>query len=176
MIYNTKYPSKYDFFYSKNKRCKDQINPLDWNHIVSNTILTYNGESQTASRFFDLSVKTRTSNLERLGSVIVRQNRAKVYWDESKWDEKEKSNVEGTEENHVENDDEGMPYTFRRLLNRENEPLTGCAVTVKEIKKLQHAKDSEAIFVSGMDDNEWWTMVMSRSVKEVTQVMKLMHF
>lgn len=141
--------------------------------MVSNTLLTHNAESQTTSRFFDLSVKTRTSNLERLGSVIVRQNRAKVYWGEGKWDEKEKSNVEGTEENHVENDDEGMPYTFRRFLNRENEPLTGCAV--KEIKKL-HEKDSEAVFVSGMDDKEWWAMVMSRSIKEVTQVMKLMHF
>lgn len=108
----------------------------------------------------------RTSNLERLGSVIVRQNRAKVYWGEGKWDEKEKSNVEGIEENH-ENDDEGIPYTFKRFLNRENEPLTGCAMAIKEIKKL-HEKDSEAVFVSGMDDNEWWTMVMFRSTRVVT--------
>ncbi|GAB1865417.1 hypothetical protein CAJAP_06496 [Camponotus japonicus] len=145
----------------KNKKCKNQINPLDWNDVVSNTLLKYNTELQTASRFLDLSVKTRTSNLEHLGSVIVRQNRAKVYWGEYKWDEKEKSNVEGIEENH-ENDDEGIPYTFRRFLSRENEPLTGCAMAIKEIKKL-HEEDSEAVFVSGMDDNEWWTMVYTIS-------------
>lgn len=134
--------------------------------MISNTLLKHNTELQTASRFFDLSVKTRTSNLERLGSVIVRQNRTKVYWGEGKLDKKEKSNVEGTEENH-ENDDGDIPHTFKRFLNRENEPLTGCAMTVKEIKKL-HEEDSEEIFVSGMDDNEWWTMVMSRSTRVVT--------
>lgn len=145
----------------KNKKCKSQIKPLDWNDVVSNTLLKYNTELQTASRFLDLSVKTRTSNLERLDSVIVRQNKAKVYWGENKWDEKEKSNVEEIEENH-ENDDEAIPYTFRRFLNQENESLTGCAMVIKEIKKL-HEEDSEAILVSGMDDNEWWTMVYTIS-------------
>lgn len=145
--------------------------------MVSNMLLTHNVESQTASRFLDLSVKTRTSNLEHLGSVIVRQNRAKVYWGEGKWDKKKEGNVEGTEESHVasESDDEDMPYTFRRLLNRENELLTGCATTVKEIKKLDE-EDSEVVLVSGMDDNEWWTMVMPRSIRAITKIMKLMPF
>ncbi|KAL6430305.1 hypothetical protein ACFW04_007785 [Cataglyphis niger] len=150
---------------SKNKRCKDEINPLDWNHMISNMLLTDNTESQKASRSLDLSVKTSASNLERLGSVIVRQNRAKIYWDGGKWDEKKRSSVEGTEKSHAtsENDDEDMPYTFRRFLNRENEPLIGCATTVKEIKKLRKSEDSETILVSGMDDNEWWTMVYTVS-------------
>ncbi|KAL6430304.1 hypothetical protein ACFW04_007785 [Cataglyphis niger] len=149
----------------KNKRCKDEINPLDWNHMISNMLLTDNTESQKASRSLDLSVKTSASNLERLGSVIVRQNRAKIYWDGGKWDEKKRSSVEGTEKSHAtsENDDEDMPYTFRRFLNRENEPLIGCATTVKEIKKLRKSEDSETILVSGMDDNEWWTMVYTVS-------------
>lgn len=135
--------------------------------MISNMLLTDNTKSQKASRSLDLCVKTSTSNLERLGSVIVRQNRAKIYWGEGKWDEKEKSNVEGTESHATsENDDEDMPYTFRRFLNRENEPLTGCATTVKEIKKLRDSEDSETILVSGMDDNEWWTMVIPRSTRE----------
>ncbi|XP_029678750.1 uncharacterized protein LOC115244885 [Formica exsecta] len=153
-----------DSSYSKNRKCKNQINPLDWNHMVSNMLLTHNTESQKASRSLDLSVKTSTSNLKRLGSVIIRQNRAKVYWGDGKWDEKEKSYVEENEKSHAtsESDDEDMPYTFRGFLNRENEPLTECATTVKEIKKL-HEKDSETILVSGMDDNEWWTMVYTVS-------------
>ncbi|XP_072745059.1 uncharacterized protein [Anoplolepis gracilipes] len=135
----------------ENKKCKNQISPLDWNHVISNILLTHNAESQIASKFFDLSVKTRTSNIEHLGSVIVRQNRAKVYWGEGKWNEKEKSNVEGTEESHATSDnDDDIPYTFREFLNRENEPLTGCAMTVKEIKKL-HEKDSKTMYtVSGV--------------------------
>ncbi|XP_070150581.1 uncharacterized protein [Polyergus mexicanus] len=148
----------------KNRKCKNEINPLDWNHMVSNMLLTHNTESQKASRSLDLSVKTSTSNLKRLGSVIIRQNRAKVYWGEGKWDEKEKSYVEENEKSHAtsESDDEDMPYTFRGFPNRENEPLTGCATTVKEIKKL-HEEDSETILVSGMDDNEWWTTVYTVS-------------
>lgn len=125
-------------------------------------LLTHNIESQTASRFLDLSVKTKTSNLERLGSVIVRQNRTKVYWGEGKWDEKEEDNVEGTEESPVASESDDMPYTFRRLLNQENELLTGCATTFKEIKKLDK-EDSDAVLVSGMND-EWWTMVIPRFI------------
>lgn len=145
--------------------------------MISNMLLAHNAESETASRFLDLSVKMRTSNLERLGSVIVRQNRAKVYWGKDKWDEEEKSNVEGTEESHAPSESEGVPYTFRGFLNRENEPLTGCAMTVKELKKL-HEGDNEEILVSGMDDDEWWTVVMFRStsLREVTKMMKLMPF
>ncbi|XP_029169309.1 uncharacterized protein LOC114939221 isoform X2 [Nylanderia fulva] len=145
----------------KNKKCKNQINPLDWNHVVSNMSLTHNIESQTASRFLDLSVKTRTSNLERLGSVIVRQNRTKVYWSEGKWDEKE-DNVEETEESRIARESDDMPYTFKRLLNQENELLTGCATTVKEIKKLDEDA-SKAVLVSGMEDDEWWTMIYTIS-------------
>lgn len=129
---------------------------------MSNMITIHNEESRASPRFFDLSIKAKTGSLEHLGGVIVRKNRVKVYWGESKSHE-EKENDEGeTENSHEtrEGNDEGMPFVFRKLLSRKDEPRIGCATTVKEDKML-HEKDNEAaqILVSGMNDSEWWTMV-----------------
>lgn len=131
---------------------------------MSDVITTHNAESRTAPRYLDLSaVKPKTGRLEHLGGVIVRKNRAKVYWGENKpyeekeSDEEEAENSDGTREDN----DEGMPFAFRRLLSRKSEPRTvGCV----EIEML-HDEDGEAtqVLVSGMNDSEWWTMV-SRTV------------
>ncbi|XP_012229482.1 uncharacterized protein [Linepithema humile] len=142
-----------------NNKCKNQINPSDWNHVVTNMLITHNAELQAAPRFLDLSMKTKTGELKSLGSVIARKNKTKVYWGKSKL--YKESDTEETDESHGEGNDEDIPYTFRELLNRENVPRTGCAASVKEIRMLQ-AKDSDAaqIPVSGMNDDEWWTMVI----------------
>lgn len=129
--------------------------------MLSNVLMTHNAESQAASKFLDLSMKKETSNLERLGGMIVRQNKTKVYWDRSKMDEKEEDVTEKTEKNGAPKDKDNGSYMFRELFKGENEPRSGCATAVKEIKML-HEKDSETtqILVSGIDNNEWWTMVM----------------
>lgn len=108
-------------------------------------------------------MKTKAGNLKRLGSVIARKNKTKIYWDESKLDKENdmEEMEERKEKSRGEENDEDIPYAFRELLNRENVPQTGCATSVTEIRTLQ-ATDSDAaqILVSGMDDNEWWTMVI----------------
>ncbi|XP_024888342.1 uncharacterized protein LOC112465155 isoform X1 [Temnothorax curvispinosus] len=149
----------------KNKKCKNQINSLDWDHMVSNVLMTHNVKSEAAPKFLDLSMKKKTSNLERLGGIIVRQNRTQVYWGDSKADEKEKDVTEETEKNHRTPEDNGdVSRMFRELLKGENEPRSGCAIAVKEIEMLNEKnKEATQILVSGMDDNEWWTMVWTVS-------------
>ncbi|XP_011699901.1 PREDICTED: uncharacterized protein LOC105457124 isoform X2 [Wasmannia auropunctata] len=148
----------------KNKKCKNQINPLDWNHIVSNMLMTRNAESEAAPKFLNLSMKKKTNSLERLGGMIVRQNKTKVYWGNSKANEKEKNITEETKKNHgtLKNND-NMSYMFRELLKEENEPRSGCATAMKEIKMYEKDNKATQILVSGMDDNEWWTMVCTVS-------------
>ncbi|XP_014483090.1 PREDICTED: uncharacterized protein LOC106748755 [Dinoponera quadriceps] len=148
----------------KNKRCKSQINPLDWNHVVSSVLMARNAESQAAPRLLDLSVKTKTGELEYLGGVIVREDRATIYWGERSELSQEESKKE-TEMNNGTGEDnyEDLPPAFRALLNRENEPRSRCATIIKETRL--HGKDNQAVqvLVSGTDDNEWWTMVCTVS-------------
>ncbi|KAL6263313.1 hypothetical protein P5V15_006111 [Pogonomyrmex californicus] len=149
----------------KNKKCKDQIHPLDWNHVVSNVLMTYSTESKATPKFLDLSMKKKTSNLEHLGGIIVRQNKTKIYWDESELDEKEDVILEQIEKNQEESPThENLLYIFKELLKEENEPRLGCATTVEETKMLdEKSSETRQILVSGMDDNEWWTMVCTVS-------------
>lgn len=147
-------------YYSKNKKCKNQINPLDWDHMVSNVLMTYDAVLEATPKFLDLFMKKKTRNLEHLGSIIVYQNRTQIYWGESRMGKKEENVMEKIKKNHKAPED-NVTYIFRELLQREHESLSRCATAVKEIKMLNE-KDSEAtqILVSGMNDNEWWTMVM----------------
>lgn len=129
--------------------------------MISNVLMMHNAESEAASKFLDLYMKKKTSNLERLGGIIVRQNRTQIYWGESKTDEKEEDVTEETEKTYRASGNNNVPYVLKEHLKEENEPRSACATAVKEIKVL-NKQDNEAtqILVSGMDDNEWWTMVM----------------
>lgn len=132
--------------------------------MISNVLMAHNVESEAAPKFLDLSMKEKTNNLERLGSIIVRQNRTQIYWGESKADEKEEDVTEEIERiaHRALRGNDNVSYMFKELLEEENESPAGCATVVKEMKMLNE-NDSEAtqILVSGMDDNEWWIMVMS---------------
>ncbi|KYQ56920.1 hypothetical protein ALC60_04124 [Trachymyrmex zeteki] len=144
----------------KNKKCNNQINPLDWNHMVSNMLMTHNKESEAAPKFLNLFMKKKTGNLERLGDIIIHQNKTKVYWDKSKMDEKEKNVTEKTEKNHgAPRSNNNISYMFRELLKKEDERQSGCATAVKEIKVQETDNEATQVLVSGMSDNEWWTMV-----------------
>lgn len=162
MIYCTRLNHRLHY-YSKNKKCKNQINPLDWDHMVSNVLTTHNAELEATPKFLDLFIKKKTNNLERLGGIIFRQNKTQIYWSESKTNVKVEDITEKTEQDHkTPEESHNVSYMFRELLEEENEPRSRCATAIKEIT-MMNEKDSEAtqILVSGMNDNEWWTMVIS---------------
>jgi len=122
--------------------------------MVSNMLMTHKAESEAAPKFLDLSMKKKTSNLERLVSMIVRQNKTKVYWDESKADDEEEDVME---KNHKVSKSNDVSYMFRELLKEENELRSECA-TVKEIKN-EKGNEATRVLISGMDDDEWLTTV-----------------
>lgn len=122
---------------------------MDWNHVVSNMLMTRNTE--VTPRYLRVSMKTKTSDLERLGNIIVRENKATLYWSD-KWEGDTKENEESRET--PESNGKIMPNTLKRLISRDDEPRTGCA---KE--KMLRETNSDEVLVSGMDDNEWWTTV-----------------
>lgn len=87
--------------------------------MVSNILLTHNAESEATPKFLNLSMKSKTSNLECLGGMIIRQNKTKVYWRESKADEKEKNVTEEIEKNHgAPKSNDNMSYMFRETSER----------------------------------------------------------
>ncbi|XP_028049125.1 uncharacterized protein LOC105830947 isoform X2 [Monomorium pharaonis] len=145
----------------KNKKCKTQINSLDWNHVLSDMLRTQNAESEAASKFLNLFMKKKTSNLEHLGSIIVRQNKTKIYWGEKKTDETEDV-IEEIEKN-PEASKSNVPYMFREFLKNENNLQSKCVTDVNVIKMLEKDNKTTQILVSEMDDNEWWNMVFTVS-------------
>ncbi|XP_012059119.1 PREDICTED: uncharacterized protein LOC105622310 [Atta cephalotes] len=148
----------------KNKKCNNQINALEWNHMVSNMLMTHNKESEVAPKFLNLFMKKKTSDLECLGDIVVHRNKTKVYWDKSKMNEKEKNVTEKTEKNYgAPRSNNNMSYIFRELLKEENEPQSRCATAVKEIKIKEKDNEATQVLISGMNDNEWWIMVCTVS-------------
>lgn len=128
--------------------------------MVSSVLMAHNAESQAAPRFLDLSMRTKTGDLKRLGGLIVHKGKAKVYWGERTNElSLEEDEIGANDDTTTANSYEDMPLAFRGLLNRKNESRSGC-VTAKEIT-MPDEKDKRAtqIHVLGMDDNEWWTMV-----------------
>ncbi|KAK2579358.1 hypothetical protein KPH14_008307 [Odynerus spinipes] len=131
----------------KKKKCKSSMNAVDWNNVLANVLAAHNTQSQETSQSLDLSIKSKTSKLENLGSVTVKKNAAKIHWAEEDEDD---------EQDDAENDD--VPEAFEKLISEEKGKRTGCAT--KEMKMLhEDEQDTTHVLVSEMDDNEWWTMV-----------------
>lgn len=140
----------------KKKKCKNQVNPTDWNNVLSNIVTVHNAENQAATRTLDLAVKSKKGSLENLGHVTVTKSHVKIYW------RKQQPSSEDNDDDDDEDDDEDfVPDNFRRILSKEKEIRTGCATTSKEIKMMHEEDDEEAarVLLSEMDDSEWWTMV-----------------
>lgn len=124
---------------------------------------------QTARKFLDLSIKTKTGKpLERLGGMIVLANRAKVYWSDNKSpvEEGEADGEENAEDRHgvaaMGLNDEDTPPALGELLaqgNRGNEPRTKCATVTEETRMLLNDKNDKTTRILVSDDAEWWTMV-----------------
>ncbi|EZA55212.1 hypothetical protein X777_05216 [Ooceraea biroi] len=137
---------------------------MDWNNVISKTLMRHNEELKNASKNFNLSMKIQTNVMQHIGDVIVRENKVKVYWDENKLDIKEKKQQDDTEEienNHVmlEDNNKNLPYALRELMNRDSELQTRCAASVKEIRMIYEDNKTAEILLPRMDNSEWWTMV-----------------
>ncbi|KAF7382946.1 hypothetical protein HZH66_013348 [Vespula vulgaris] len=134
----------------KKKKCKNPMNSVDWNNILSNVLISHNIESQDAPQSLDLLIKMKGSKLENLGSVIVKKNSVKIQWEEEDDDDDDNDDDNG------KNDD--IPDAFEKIVSEEKGTRSGCAT--KEMKMLyENGHDTTHILVSEMDDSEWWTMV-----------------
>lgn len=143
----------------KKKKCKNQVNPVDWNNVLSNVLASHVASAERSPMSLTLSIKGKTGPLQTLGNVVIRKNKASLYWQgQSLADEDDDG--DGKSEESDEEDDVELPTALKKILSNEKEVRTGCATTTKEIKML-HEEDEEAaqILVSEMDDTEWWTMV-----------------
>lgn len=139
----------------KKKKCKNPMNSVDWNNILSNVIISHNAESQEAPQSLDLLIKKKGSKLDNLGNVIVKKNEVKVQWEEDNDDDDKNDD---NNNNDDDEDDDGIPDVFEKIISEEKGTPVGCAT--KEMKMLhEHEHDSTHVLVTEMDDNEWWTMV-----------------
>ncbi|KAG7189637.1 hypothetical protein KM043_017317 [Ampulex compressa] len=146
----------------KKKKCRNSINPIDWNNVVANILASHNAETHDATFSLRLSMKAKSAELKTVGNVIIRSSKAKLYW-EGQNPEEDDDEEDGLHEQHGvddHDDEDDMPDFFKRLLFTGKDVKSGCATTIKEIKML-HEDDDEAarVLVSEMDDTEWWTMV-----------------
>ncbi|XP_397545.2 uncharacterized protein LOC409096 [Apis mellifera] len=140
----------------KKKKCKNQINPVDWNNVLSNVIADYAKESQSNTAFLDLSMKVKAGELQSLGSITILKDKVKLHWG----DENEEKDEEDDDDADNDEDTNEMPKEFKKLISKEKGTKVGCATTPKEIKLLHENDDEDAqVLVSEMDNSEWWTMV-----------------
>ncbi|KZC08308.1 PREDICTED: uncharacterized protein LOC107186556 [Dufourea novaeangliae] len=139
----------------KKKKCKSQVNPVDWNNVLSNVLTGYAKESHTTAMSIDLSMKVKAADLQSLGTVAVEKNKATLHWGDE--DSNDDDDDDDDDDDH---NGEEMPNIFKKLIAKEKGTRTGCATTAKEIK-LMHEEDEDAaqVLVSEMDNSEWWTMV-----------------
>lgn len=145
----------------KKKKCKNQVNPVDWNNVLSNVLAEYTKESQNAAMTLDISIKKKAAELMRLGSVVVHKNKASLHWGDDDDDDKDGDDDDDDDDDDGDDDDDNvMPAVFKKLITKEKGTKTGCATTAKEIKMLHEEDDDAAqVLVSEMDNTEWWTMV-----------------
>lgn len=155
------------FFQSKKKKCKNQLNPADWNNVLTSILSTYNAEVQSAMKTLDIAIKSKKGILEKLGRVTVRKNHAKIQWKGSSSEEEEEEDEDdaaGSNNDDDDGDDDTgpLPMSFKQIRSKEKEKRSGCATTTKEIKMLHAEDDDEAarVLLTEMDESEWWTMVI----------------
>ena len=143
----------------KKKKCKSQVNAVDWNNVLSIVLADYVKDSQSTPMSLDLSMKVKAAELQAVGTVAVQKNKAKLRWgDEDSMDDDDDDDKDDDDENDDDGDD--MPNMFKKLITKEKGTRTGCATTPKEIKMLHKEDDDDAqVLVSEMDNTEWWTMV-----------------
>lgn len=143
----------------KKKKCKNPVNPVDWNNVLSNVLADYVKESSAAANSLDISIKKKGTELMRLGKVVVQKDKASLHWGDDA-DDGNDDDDDDDDDDDGDGDDNVMPTIFKKLITKEKGTRTGCATTTKEIKMI-HEDDEDAaqVLVSEMDNSEWWTMV-----------------
>lgn len=115
-------------------------------------------EEDTSSKSLDLSLKTRYSKLTPLGRMKVTKGKANMAWGTSEDDDDDDFSDDDEEEGDVGH----VPKLFKKLISKQKESRSGCATSTKEIKStLDDDDDNENshVFVTEMEESEWWTMV-----------------
>ena len=145
------------FLCSKKKKCKNQVNPTDWNNALTNELSTQTAEAQSASKVMEISIKVKNAKLAVLGRVKVEKNKANLLWGNARNDSEEDDESSPDDDD----EDEKIPSAFKKLISKGKETRSGCATSTKVIKSSFDDDEDEAahVFVSEMDDSEWWTMV-----------------
>ncbi|XP_003491720.1 uncharacterized protein LOC100750161 [Bombus impatiens] len=147
----------------KKKKCKSQVNAVDWNNVVSNVIAGHAKESQSSVASLELSMKVKASDLQTIGTIVVSKNKVKLHWgddDDNDGDKDDDDEKDDDKDDDNEDDEDEMPKAFKKLISKEKGMKTGCATTPKEIKMLHENDDETAqVLVSEIDNTEWWTMV-----------------
>ncbi|XP_034177174.2 uncharacterized protein LOC117602802 [Osmia lignaria lignaria] len=152
----------------KKKKCKNQVNPVDWNNVLTNVLADQAKESQSVPSSLELSMKVKAAELQTLGSIVVNKNKVKLHWgneDDDDDDDKDGDDDDDDDEDDDDDDDDGeMPSMFKKLITKEKGTKTGCATTPKQIKLLHDDDDDDddeatRVLVSEMDDSDWWTVV-----------------
>ncbi|XP_054013408.1 uncharacterized protein LOC128895136 [Hylaeus anthracinus] len=150
----------------KKKKCKSQVNAVDWNNVLSNVLADYAKESQSSPMSLELSMKVKSGDVETIGTVAIQKNKAKLHWGGGKDDDDDDDDDDDEDDDDDDNDDDDkedanvMPSAFKKLISKEKGTRTGCATTAKEIRLLHEGDDDAAqVLVSEMDDTEWYTMV-----------------
>lgn len=140
---------------------------MDWNNVLSNVIADYAKESQSNTAFLDLSMKVKAGELQSLGSIVILKDKVKLHWGDD--DESEEKDEEDDDDADNDEDKNEMPKEFKKLISKEKGTKVGCATSPKEIKLLHEDDDEDAqVLVSEMDNSEWWTMVGSLFIVNLT--------
>ncbi|XP_076760557.1 uncharacterized protein LOC143429057 [Xylocopa sonorina] len=151
----------------KKKKCKNPVNVVDWNNVLSNVIADRIKELLSAVSSLELSMKAKASELQTIGTITIHKNKVRLRWgndedDDGGDDNDDDDNGDG-DKGHRKDDagDKGeMPKAFVKLIVKEKGTRTDCATTPKEIKLLHEDDDDAAqVLVSEVDNSEWWTMV-----------------
>ncbi|CAL7935573.1 unnamed protein product [Xylocopa violacea] len=148
----------------KKKKCKNSVNVVDWNNVLSNVITDRIKESLSAVSSLELSMKAKASDLQTIGTITVQKNKVRLRWGDDEDDDEDDDDDDDDDDDKGEKDEEGdkgeMPKAFAKLIAKEKGTRTGCATTPKEIKLLHEDDDDAAqVLVSEVDNSEWWTMV-----------------
>lgn len=142
----------------KKKKCKNQVNPVDWNNVLTNVLADHAKQSQSTTASLELSMKVKAADLQTLGSIVVSKNKVKLHWGDD--DDDDDDDKDDDDEDDDDDDGDDMPGMFKKLITKEKGTKTGCATTPKEIKLLHEDDDDAAhVLVSEMDDSDWWTVV-----------------
>lgn len=142
------------YVFSKKKKCKNQLNPADWNIALSTALDATNMNVRTGLRALKLMLKMKGNSLQELGNVLVMKNMAKMFW-------KGQALVDDEDEfiGHREGPDD-IPVKFKPLISKEKSVGSGCATSAADIKFDDDEDHRSPVFVSpDMDDDDWWTMV-----------------